>query len=389
MADKSDTPKQGKPASDAGRDDDKPKSDKAPSSGDDNADEGDDDARHKKGLLQRPILLISAGVLLVVVLLAALIWWLNARNYESTDDAFIDTHIIRLAPQISGRVSQVLVTDNALVKAGQPLVIIDSADYATRVAQAQAQRAQAQAQVDNALAQIQVDEASYLQARADVASAQAQATKAAQDLARYQPLRGLNAAAVSGQQLDQAESNARQTAAQRDSAQKAALAKAAQITAARTQVSAGEDQVKAADAQLNEAGINLGYARLTAPEAGHVAQKSVALGNYLQAGTEVMAIVPLKLWVTANFKETQLDHMRPGQPVTIKVDACPSSKIKGRVDSIQRGAGQAFAILPAENATGKYVKVVQRVPVKIDLEDPPADCPLGPGLSVTPTVRIR
>jgi membrane fusion protein (multidrug efflux system) len=275
------------------------------------------------------------------------------------------------------------------VKAGQPLVIIDSADYATRVAQAQAQRAQAQAQVDNALAQIQVDEASYLQARADVASAQAQATKAAQDLARYQTLRGLNAAAVSGQQLDQAESNARQTAAQRDSAQKAALAKAAQITAARTQVSAGEDQVKAADAQLNEAGINLGYARLTAPEAGHVAQKSVALGNYLQAGTEVMAIVPLKLWVTANFKETQLDHMRPGQPVTIKVDACPSSKIKGRVDSIQRGAGQAFAILPAENATGNYVKVVQRVPVKIDLEDPPADCPLGPGLSVTPTVRIR
>jgi membrane fusion protein (multidrug efflux system) len=343
----------------------------------------------KKGLLQRPLLLAIGAILFVAVAVGALLWWLNARRFETSDDAFIDTHIVRLAPQIAGRVTQVLADDNALVQPGQTLVLIDSADAQTRVAQNQAQKAQAQSQVDNALAQIRVNEAAWRQAQADLAAATAQADNAARDLARYQALQRANPAAVAQQQFDQAETTARQSAAQRDSAAKAAASRLAQIAASRTQVAAGRAQVNAAQAELSAADINLGYNRIVAPLAGHVAQKTVALGDYVQPGTQLMAIVPLKIWVTSNFKETQLAHMRIGQHVDVHVDACPGDTITGHVDSIQRGAGQAFGILPPENATGNYVKVVQRVPVKIVLDDVPDHCPLGPGMSVEPKVRVR
>jgi membrane fusion protein (multidrug efflux system) len=343
----------------------------------------------KKGLLQRPFLLGIGAVLFVAVAVGGLLWWLNARKFENSDDAFIDTHIVRLAPQIAGRVTQVLADDNALVQPGQTLVLIDSADAETRVAQNQAQKAQAQSQVEDALAQIRVNEAAYHQAQADVAAATAQADNAARDLSRYQALQRANPAAVAQQQFDQAETTARQTAAQRDSTVKAAASRLAQIAASRTQVASARAQVNAAQAQLNEANINLGYNRIVAPLAGHIAQKTVAVGNYVQPGTQLMAIVPLNIWVTANFKETQLAHMRVGQHVDVHADACPGDTITGHVDSIQRGAGQAFGILPPENATGNYVKVVQRVPVKIVLDGVPDHCPLGPGMSVEPKVRVR
>jgi membrane fusion protein (multidrug efflux system) len=237
--------------------------------------------------------------------------------------------------------------------------------------------------------QVSVAEADYEQARAQTASAKAQADNAATDFARYRGLQQANPAAVAQQQVDQAAAEARTTAAQYAAAQKAEKSKADQVTAAKTQVKSGEQQVKAAESELQAAKINLGYATLTAPLYGTVAQKSVAPGNYVQPGTQMMAIVPMQLWITANYKETQLDLMRPKQKVTIKVDACPHAKIDGHVDSIQRGAGQAFAILPAENATGNYVKVVQRVPVKILIDDLPKDCPLGPGMSVEPKVKVR
>jgi membrane fusion protein (multidrug efflux system) len=336
-----------------------------------------------------PLLLVGGGLLVVVAAVAALLWWLNARHYEATDDAFVDAHIVRLAPQIAGKVTAVLAVDNQLVRAGAPVLQIDSADVATKVAQARAQRAQAEAQVVNAKDQIAVDTASWRQAVADLAAARGPADNAAADLARYLRLAAINRLAVSQQQIDQARSAARQTAGQRDSAAKAAQSRAAQVAAARAQVAAGEDQVRAAQAQLDEAGVNFGYTRLVAPVSGHVTQKTVAVGDYVQPGTQVMAIVPLEVWVTANFKETQLARIRPGQGVAIKVDACPEGAIPGHVDSIQRGAGQAFGILPPENATGNYVKVVQRVPVKIVFDRPPRDCPLGPGMSVTPTVRVR
>lgn len=327
--------------------------------------------------------------MLALILLGGVIFWLHARQFESTDDAFIDAHIVRLAPQVSGRITQVLVDDNQVVEPGQLLVVIDDADSKTRVAQAIAQKAQAQAQLDNATIQIAVNQASFLQARADVTAAAAQADVAASDLARYRVLQRLNPAAVAQQQFDQALALARQTAAQQASLVKAAKARAEQVEASRTQVASGRDQVRAAQAQLNQADLNLGYARIVAPVAGHVAQDSVAVGNYVEPGTLVLAIVPINIWVTANFKETQLARMRVGQKVSVHVDACPRDRIEAHVDSIQRGAGQAFAILPPENATGNFVKVVQRVPVKIVLDHPPKDCLLGPGMSVEPTVTVR
>jgi membrane fusion protein (multidrug efflux system) len=381
-----DDPSKGKP------DDQGSRSDRSGSDQDDGDDAGDEDGRpkpKKKGLLQRPLLLISGAVLLIVILIGALIWWLNARHFETTDDAYVDTHIVRLSPQIAGQVIRVLAVDNEHVKAGDVLIMIDSATAQTQVAQAEAQRAQAQAQVDNAEAQIKVNEAAYRQSRADIAAAEAPAQKAALDLARYNALLALNRLAVAEQQLDQARAQAAQTEAQRDSAARAAQERLEQIAASRTQVVSGRDQVRAAQAQLNAAGINLGYTHIAAPVDGYVTQKTVAPGNYVQPGTQLMAIVPSHMWITANFKETQLADMRVGQSVTIKVDACPGDKFRGHIDSIQRGSGQAFGILPPENATGNFVKVVQRVPVKIDFDNGFANCPLGPGLSVEPSVRVR
>jgi membrane fusion protein (multidrug efflux system) len=343
----------------------------------------------KKNLLHRPLLLSVAAVLLIVVVVAGVLWWLHARQFESTDDAFIDAHIVRLAPQAAGRVTQVLANDNALVQAGAPLVVIDSADLQTHVAQAQAQAAQAQAEVESARGQIQVDQGDHRQALAQVALAQAAADKATQDLARYRSLQRLNPAAVAQQQIDDANTAVMQTSAQLDAARRAAQTRSQQVAVARTQLTSALEQVHAAQAQLQAASINVGYTRIVAPVAGHVADRSVAVGNYVQPGTQLLAIVPLKVWVTANFKETQLALMRPGQAVSIKVDACPNDHISGHVDSIQRGAGQAFALLPPQNATGNFVKVVQRVPVKIDFDQMPQDCPLGPGMSVEPTVRVR
>jgi membrane fusion protein (multidrug efflux system) len=350
------------------------------------AESGKDDKPKKK---LNPLLIVAGGTVLALALIGGLIFWLHARNFESTDDAFVDAKIVRLSPQIAGRVTEVLVDDNQQVEVGQPIVVIDSNDLQTRVAQAEAQRAQAQAQVDNARVQISVNQAGYEQAKADAAGAQAQADNAASDLARYRALQARNPAAVAPQQLDQARAQARQTAAQRDAAFRAAKAKADQIEAARTQVKSGDDQLKAAESQLGDANINLGYSRIVAPIVGHVAQKSVAVGDYVQPGTQILALVPIDVWVTANFKETQLALMRVGQGVDIHVDACPADKFVGHVDSIQRGAGQAFGILPPENATGNFVKVVQRVPVKIVFDHPPTDCPLGPGMSVEPRVRVR
>jgi membrane fusion protein (multidrug efflux system) len=333
---------------------------------------------------------LAAGIATVALIaVAALLWWLHARQFESTDDAFIDAHIVRLAPQIAGQVIAVMVRDNQLVQAGEPLVMIDSASARTRVAQLQAQGAQAQAQVANAQAQTRVDEETQRQALATVAAARPQARIAALNLARFERLAALNPAAVAGQQLDEARTTAQQGAAQLQAALRGAQVRAAQLAANRYLIAAAERQAQGTQAQLDDANINVAYALVHAPISGHVAQKDVAVGDYVEPGTQLLAVVPLALWVTANFKETQLALMRPGQAVTISVDACPAAKLRGHVDSIQRGAGQAFALLPPENATGNYVKVVQRVPVKILLDRVPRDCLLGPGMSVEPQVRVR
>jgi membrane fusion protein, multidrug efflux system len=368
-----------------------------------NGGKGKDDGKGGKRKGPNPVTLVIVALVVLVLLILGVMYWLHARQFQSTDDAFVDTHLVRLAPRISGRVAEVLVEDNQNVTAGQVVVRIDSRDQQASLDQAQAQKAQAQAQIAQAqatlqqnAAQVRVAAATYTQNLAQAASSAAQATNAARDLVRYQTLKAVNPVAVSQQQLDQAQSQAQSTAANRDAALRQADAARRQITAtqaqagtARAQIAAGEAQVAAADAQIRSAQLQLSYTDVKAPEAGTVAQRSVAIGNYVNAGAQVMAIVPLHTWVTANFKETQLAHMRAGQPVTVHVDACPDVDLTGHVDSIQHGSGQAFGLLPPENATGNFVKVVQRVPVKILIDHAPPDCPLGPGLSVEPKVRVR
>ena len=321
--------------------------------------DGDKKGRGKSPFASPWVRLILVFVLLMLVA-GGVIWWLDARNYEDTDDAFIDTHIIHVSPQVAGEVLVVYVNDNQRVRAGQSLVDIDARSQQAQLDQIMAQRVQAMTQIE--------------QAQAQERAALAQVTNTSRDLARYRDLQATTPQAVAQQQVDQAEAAERNAVAQRDQA-------AAQIAGAKA-------QIKVLDAQLAAAQLNVGYAHVIAPVDGHVAQRNVAPGNYVSPGQELMAIVPDRLWVTANFKETQLRLMRRGQHARVTVDSCDRD-IDGHVDLIQRGAGQAFGILPPENATGNYVKVVQRVPVKIILDHVPEGCTLGPGMSVEPRVTVR
>lgn len=317
--------------------------------------------RRKSSIFRNVLILFGTVAALVLLSLGGLNWWMDARQYEVTDDAFIDTHIVYVSPQIAGLVTAVRVNDNQLVHKGDVLVEIDSADAQARLSQIQAAKAQAETQ--------------YQQALDSERGAVAQAENAERVLARYRLLQRTLPAAVSQQQIDEAVAADSNAAAQRD--------------AAGQQVSGAMAQINSFVAQITAAQLSLSYARVVAPIDGHIAQRNVAAGNYVLLGQQMLAIVPLQLWVTANFKETQFADIRVGQKVTIGVDACGNEVLTGHIDSIQRGAGQAFEILPPENATGNYVKVVQRVPVKIALDSVPLDCPLGPGISVVPRVKVR
>ena len=354
-------------------------------------DESDDDK--KPSVFKKPLFWVILIVVVGALVISGVLYWLHARQFESTDDAFVDTHIVRLAPQVAGTLVQVADIDNRHVEAGRLLAVIKASGRDAQVAEAQANESQARAQYAQAQAQVTAAEAQRQQAAAQARVPMAAAIKAQQDLARYEALLRLDPNAVAGQQLDQARATARQTAADAAAAREQIDTATAQISVARKQVGAAKSVIDARRAQVEQANVTIGDLRLTAPVAGQVVNRSVNVGSYVAPGTQLMAIVPDKMWVTANFKETQLTLMKIGQPVDIHVDAYPGVDFKGHVDSIQRGAGQAFALLPPQNATGNYVKVVQRVPVRIVFDakngPDPKRYPIGPGMSVVPTVKVR
>jgi len=363
-----------------------------PESGEDQGDEEDEEDKGPP-LYKRPRFWIILILIVILVGVAGTLWWLHKRQYESTDDAFVDAHIVRLAAQVSGQLTAVAPVDNRHVPAGALLATIEPDAAEATLAQAKAQALAAEAQIQQAEAQVRAAEAQRGRAIAQARQPQAEAAKAAADLRRYVALRRLDPAAVAGTQLDQARAQATSTAAQAAAARQAIRDAEAQIAVARKQVQAAQAQKASAEAQVKAAGVTFGHLDIRAPISGQVVNRSVNVGSYVSPGTQLMAIVPDRLWITANFKETQLSRMRRGQPVDIKVDAFPDVHFKGRVDSIQHGAGQAFALLPAQNATGNYVKVVQRVPVRILFDTKngpdPRDYPIGPGMSVTPSVKVR
>jgi membrane fusion protein (multidrug efflux system) len=323
-------------------------------------------------LRQRRGLVLAILVGSAIVILAIVLWWLHARNYESTDDAFIDTRTVQISAQVAAAIVDVPVTDNQLAEAGAELVRLDDRDYV-------AQRDQAQANVDNFQAQIAAQQAKIDQADKQVAQAQATLTFAQQQAQRYEQLAQQGSTTI--EQAQQYHSNLLQAQASLAAAQANAVATEKQIGVLKA-------QLENARAQLEQAATNLSRTIITAPEAGRVTQLTAAKGAYAAVGQALMMFVPRNVWVTANFKETELDLMRPGQPVSIEIDAYPDRTFAGHIASIQAGSGTAFSLLPAENATGNYVKIVQRVPVKIVFDKPP-DVLLGPGMSVVPTVKVR
>jgi len=281
---------------------------------------------------RKKLWMIAGFVVLVPACALGVKYWRYFMTHASTDDAFIATDVVPISPQVPGEIIAVYVDDNQKVKKGDPLLEIDPRDY--------------QAREDQALA--------------DLYSAQAQEEKTKLDVRRYKALSELDEA--SKQEYDHA-------------------------LAAYQQAEAKVDLAKAG---LEQAQLNLSYTKIFAPTAGHVSEKSAVVGMYVQTGQDLMAIVPDSLWVVANFKETQVTDMEPGQKAEISIDTYPGVVFHGHVDSVQRGTGAAFSLLPPENATGNYVKVVQRIPVKIVFDDPPNPAyPLAVGMSVVPTVDLR
>jgi len=330
------------------------------------------------------VLLLVVGGVIVAALLVG--WWLHARNYESTDDAFIDSRTVQISAQVAAAIVDVPVTDNQLVDAGAELVRLDDRDYVAQRDQAQAQVKQAQASVDNLTAQIEAQQAKVDQAHKQVVQALAALTFARQQADRYRQLANKGSGTV--EQAQQYESSLQQSDAGLAAAQANATAVEKQIGVLQAQRELAFGQLAQARATLEQAQANLSRTIITAPVAGRVTKLTAAKGGYAAVGQALMMFVPREVWVTANFKETQLDFMRPGQPVDIAIDAYPGRRFAGHVDSVQSGSGTAFSLLPAENATGNYVKIVQRVPVKITFDKIP-DVLLGPGMSVVPTVKVR
>ena len=295
-----------------------------------------------------------------------------------------------MSAEVSGRLTGVAELDNRHVAAGQLLATIEPSNANATLEQARGQFVTAQANVRAAEAQVAAARATRAQTVANARGPAAQAEQARRDLERYLALQRLDPAAVAGTQLDAARANARSTAAQAAAAQRDIRTQTANIEVAKKQAAANRAQTIAARAQIASATNTVGNLRIVAPVSGQVVNRNVNLGSYVAPGQQVMAIVPDRIWVTANFKETQLVLMRRGQHVDIRVDAFPDVAFEGHVDSIQRGAGQAFALLPPQNATGNYVKVVQRVPVRILFDRPdPRRYAIGPGMSVVPTVKVR
>ena len=284
-------------------------------------------------------------------------------------------------------ITAVPVTDNQHVNTGDVIARIDDRNYLAALAQAEAQVAAARANIRNINAQMDVQQAQIAADQAQLAQQQAALVFAQEQAARYQYLAHTIAGTV--QNAQQYSSQLRQQQATVASAQATLKLAQRQVEALKAQRASAVASLAQAEAQRRQAQLNLSYTTVTADQPGRVVQLTAAVGQYAQPGANLSMFVPDDIWIWANFKETQLDHMRPGQPVTIDIDAYPERTIRGHVASVQPGSGTAFSLLPAENATGNWVKIVQRVPVKIVMDNPPNDVALGPGMSVETSVRVN
>jgi membrane fusion protein (multidrug efflux system) len=336
-------------------------------------------------------LLIAAAALAVLAAAAGYgyHYWTTARFLVSTDDAYVEAHSVLISPKVSGYISEVPVDDNQAVKAEQVIARIDPRDYQTALDQAHANVAAAQASIGTLNQQIAQQKLVVEQDRQQVASDQAALVYSQQDFQRYTQLAKDGWGTVQRAQQAQADIREKDAALQHDTAVVAAAEK--QIGVLEAQVVQANATLAQQQAMKHQAELNLSYATITAPVDGTVGVRTLRVGEYVQAGTQLMAVVPLQaVYITANYKETQLTDVRPGQSVTIYVDTFPGTKVHGYVESLAPASGQEFALLPPDNATGNFTKIVQRIPVKIIVnKDDPLAGMLRPGMSVEPTIDTK
>ena len=314
---------------------------------------------------KRPWIVILVIVLVAVIAAAAAAFMAYGGNLQSTSDAYIDGRIIRISPRVSGPVLHLYVDDNTPVRAGDTLLEIDPADYQAKVDQATAGLAAAKSNVEQTKAAVLSAEAAVGEAQAALDAAQTDAKRAESDYRRYA---ATGTDGVSAQRLETAKAAADAADDQRDAAAKKLVAAQAQSNVARTNVGTAESNVAAAQAQLQFTQLQLQYTKVVASESGRVTNRHVEAGDFVSAGQPLLAIVPDDIWLIANFKEVQLQRMQVGQRVDVRVDSFPDLKFRAQVQSLQAGTGSRFQLLPPENATGNWVKVVQRLPVKIIFE---------------------
>jgi membrane fusion protein, multidrug efflux system len=338
----------------------------------------------------RKYILMGVGAVAGIVVLYVGIMWLTLWRFQvSTDNAAVQADIATIAPKLSGYVAEVTVADNQAVKRGQVLMTLDTSDIAPRVAQARAAVEAKQAAIKNTDAKLSWQRSMIAQAQASLTSAQADATRGTKDMARYQRLarRGF----ASSQKLENTRADNERLKASVTHARAALEAERGQIGVLESSKSQAEAELKEALAQLALAESDLANAKIMAPIDGVIGNRTVRTGQYVRAGAQVMVVVPLPLvYVVANFKETQIANMRRGQTVAIKIDALPGSDFEGRVESFAPASGSLFSLLPPENATGNYTKIVQRIPVKILVRgDVSKIALLKPGMSAGVTIDTR
>lgn len=315
-------------------------------------------------------------------------YWQVGRFQVSTDDAYVQADYTTIAPKVSGYIAEVAVADNERVKAGQVLARIDDRDYRTALDQARADVAAAEAAERNYDAQISLQQAEITQAQAQVTTTQAGLDFARADAARYRDLMKTGAGTI--QKAQESKSQMDQLSAQMQRDQAALVAAQRRIDVLQTGKAQAAAQLKHSEAVARQAELNLGYTTIAAPVDGTVGARSLRVGQYVTAGTQLMAVVPLHAaYIVANYKETQLADVRPGQPVAITVDGLPGQTLLGHVDSLSPGSGLEFALLPPDNATGNFTKIVQRIPVKITFDDPSVARVLHAGMSVEPSIDTR
>jgi membrane fusion protein, multidrug efflux system len=345
--------------------------------------------RRRRWSLRQLLIALAAGLSLILAGLYGDYWWNTGRFLVTTDDAYVDAHSALIAPQVSGYIIAVPVDDNQRVHAGQVLARIDQRPYQAALDQARANVAAAQASIATLQQQIEQQRLVVKQDRQQVASDQAAQVYAQQNFVRYTELEHTGFGTV--QRAQQATSDIREKTAalERDTTGVAAGKK--QIAVYKAQLAQAKATLAQQQAAEEQAELNLGYTTIVAPFDGTIGVRTVTVGQYVEPGAQLMAAVPLRrVYITANEKETDLTDVRPGQPVTIDVDTFPGVTVHGYVESLAPASGEQFALLPPDNATGNFTKIVQRIPVKIavDKNDPLLGT-LRPGMSVEPTIDTK